>query len=131
MKQLKNLFLAFSLIILLPQLSIDLQAQEASSKNSARQSAKDIIKSNDLDGDGKLSKDEVDPIFRIKRFDKVDNNPKDNLLSQEELTVSYKNAALAKAQRSKKPKSTGLKKVKKSVENFVGGIANEINEVGK
>jgi|GEM_PF-4550621 len=55
----------------------------------------------DKDGDGTLSKDEVNWEFRWKRFDDVDTNS-DGLVDQAELTKSYENSARARKMRAKR-----------------------------
>ncbi|MDJ0625399.1 MAG: hypothetical protein QNJ31_03425 [Candidatus Caenarcaniphilales bacterium] len=50
-----------------------------------------ILKANDSNDDEKLSKKEVDFVFRVKRFNKVDKN-NDGYLDREELIESYEKA---------------------------------------
>lgn len=58
-----------------------------------------IIKTNDADQNGMLSKEEVDLYFRITRFDEVDQN-KDGYLNHSELAQSYANAQKARQKRA-------------------------------
>lgn len=93
-----------------------------------QKAAERIITINDKNGDGKLSRDEVDSVFRVKRFSKVDTNA-DGLLSKEELTISYKNAALAKAQRPKEASDRPGHKIKKGASKFFGGLFEEVGDI--
>ncbi len=70
-----------------------LQAAET----TPQEQAQEILRSNDLDKDGKLSMNEVDLSFKLRRFKKVDLNA-DRFLDEAELTQSYQNSALAKRQ---------------------------------
>ncbi len=66
--------------------------------NSFVEQAQELLRTNDLNKDGKLSPDEVDWRYRIRRFKTVDSNA-DGYLDQTELTTSFKNAELARQQR--------------------------------
>jgi LysM repeat protein len=57
-----------------------------------------LLVTNDADKDGKLSTTEVDTMFRLRRFKKVDTN-NDGFLDRQELKASFINSAKAKAQR--------------------------------
>ena len=95
--------------------------------------AERIITINDKNGDGKLSADEVDTVFRLKRFRKVDLNG-DGLLSKDELATSYKNAALARSQRVKENNNQAISargKLRKGASTFFGGLIDELGEMGK
>lgn len=72
---------------------------------TAAEEARQILKTNDLNKDQKLSTDEVDLVFRLRRFRKVDLN-KDGFLDEAELTESYKNASLAQKQQQVQSNNT-------------------------
>jgi Ca2+-binding EF-hand superfamily protein len=59
---------------------------------SPSEAAQNLIKVNDANKDGKLSKNEVNLSFRVKRFNTVDKN-KDGFLDEAELENSYSKSA--------------------------------------
>jgi LysM repeat protein len=98
----RQIFIASTVLLLANQSSIDINAGEL----TPNEQAQEIIKLNDKNNDSKLSVDEVDTSFRLRRFRKVDKNA-DGYLDEAELAESYSNAAKAKKEREAKgePKS--------------------------
>ncbi len=64
------------------------QNTEENVQVSPSEAAAKLLKANDGDKDGKLSKKEVNLSFRVKRFNVVDKN-KDGFLDEQELVDSY------------------------------------------
>lgn len=88
---------------------------------SPSQSASRIIGLNDQNTDGKLSPSEVDKIFLLRRFTKVDSN-NDGLLDKSELEVSY--AQSAEMRKNAPPRT----RAGNMARTFFGGLGREIED---
>ena len=96
--QIKVFILCFSLF----SFNAFVQADEVDNlinSNEYTEKANTLLKTLDANKDNKLSPNEVNLSFRLRRFQYVDKN-QDGYLDQTELTDSYQKSALAQAQKS-------------------------------
>jgi LysM repeat protein len=113
-----NFAMIFLLILLACSLSTTVKAQ------NFEQQALAILKSNDLNRDGRLSGDEVDFSFRLRRFRKVDLNG-DGYLDKFELTKSYEQAYLAKQQYQQNNTETQKVDRPRIIEKLIGSSPSQ------
>ena len=96
--QIKVFILCFSLFSFNALVQAD-EVDNLINSNEYTEKANTLLKTLDANKDNKLSPNEVNLSFRLRRFQYVDKN-QDGYLDQTELTDSYQKSALAQAQKS-------------------------------
>lgn len=96
--QIKVFILCFSLFSFNALVQAD-EVDNLINSNEYTEKANTLLKTLDANKDNKLSPNEVNLSFRLRRFQYVDKN-QDGYLDQAELTDSYQKSALAQAQKS-------------------------------